>query len=208
LQQNSRAKDYIDKAYDKGIAVVVVDHDAPGSKRDAYIGTNKLLLGKKAGQMVFKYGEADSQTLIILGSDYTDPSGSATNNYMNGFRQVMEESKLSADILIAYASQNHVELILEEALIEGRINVVVCTDPQDTIRVMHQLIDFNRVKDIVLIGSGDLPQIQQAVRDGIIKASVVVDYKQMGVEAMEAYLSLTRGLAQTAYKTIPIDVLE
>ncbi len=208
LKQNSIAKDYIQAATEQGIKVVVVDHDVADSRRDAYVGANKLLMGKKAAEMVQKNQKKPVQVLVILGDAYSEKPGIALNHYLNGFRQIVEENKEFISLEVAYTNTLPAELILDKALGTQQVNTVVCTDPLDTIKVMNLLVDYNRIQDIMLIGSGNLPEITAAVTKKIIPASIVVDYHLMAVETINAFVSLTSRQTQTAYKLIPIEVLE
>lgn len=208
LKQNNLAKDHILAATEKGIKVVVVDHDAPDSRRDAYVGTNKLLMGKKAADIAQKYQKKPIHALVILGDAYSEMPGIAQNHYLNGFRQIVEENSEFKSFDAKYTNTLPAELILDQALEAQLVNTVVCTDPLDTIKVMNLLVDYNRIQDIVLIGSGNLPEITEAVTKNIIPASIVVDYRLMAIETIEAFISLTSRQTQTAYKLIPIEVLE
>lgn len=208
LKQNGIAKDYIQAATEQGIKVVVVDHDVADSRRDAYVGANKLLMGKKAAEMVKKNQKKPISVLVILGDAYSEKPGIALNHYLNGFRQIVEENKEFVSLEVAYTNALPAELILDKALETQQVNTVVCTDPLDTIKVMNLLVDYNRIQDIMLIGSGNLPEITAAVTKKIIPASIVVDYHLMAVETINAFVSLTSRQTQTAYKLIPIEVLE
>lgn len=214
LRQNQEAKQQIIEAVAAGLRVVVIDHDTPDSKRDAYIGANPLLVGKMAGAMSVKYYNKLPQdrkvlsALVLLGASHKDTSGLASNAYLNGFNQSILTFYKNAEIRVAYTENLAAEIIVESELKLGSANVIVCTDPEDTVKIMNLLVDYNRVGDTVLIGSGNQPMVADGVSKGLIEASVLVDYQTMGQEALRLMTSILSEAAATAYQLIPIDVIE
>ncbi len=210
LRKNAGATNYIQKAVQSGMRVVVIDHDAPDSLRDAYIGANPVLVGKKAAEMAIKWAKPiqSQSVMVLLGASHQDATGIASSAYLNGFRQGVENALNPTNIEVVYTSELASEVIIENALKAGKVQIFVCTEPEDTIKAMNVLIDYNRIKEVVLIGSGNIPQVVDGVEKGLIEASIQVDYVAMGVEAMRLMTKLIGDNAPTAYQLMPINVIE
>lgn len=229
LRQNQGAKEEIQAAIEKGLRVVVVDNDAPDSMRDAYVGANPLLVGKMAAAMTVKYyktlppiettaalsttpatpvSKAQLSVLLLLGPSYQDSAGLSSNAYLNGFQQGVTTFDRNASVQVAYTRDADAQSLVEAALKANEVRAIVCTDPEDTLKVMNLLVEYNRIGDMVLIGSGNQPAVAEGVGKGLIEASVQVDYAAMGHEAVRLMTSLLEDDAPTAYQLMPIDVLE
>lgn len=215
LRQNQGAKEEIQAAIEKGLRVVVVDNDAPDSMRDAYVGANPLLVGKMAAAMTVKYyktlppaTKAQLSVLLLLGPSYQDSAGLSSNAYLNGFQQGVNTFDRNAAVQVAYTRDTDAQSLVEAALKANAVGAIVCTDPEDTLKVMNLLVEYNRIGDMVLIGSGNQPAVAEGVGKRLIEASVQVDYAAMGQEAVRLMTSLLEDDAPTAYQLMPIDVLE
>jgi ribose transport system substrate-binding protein len=57
----------MDRAYDMGIPVVLVDTDAPWDKKAAYVGTNNVIGGNLAGEYIARRLEGKGKVALISG---------------------------------------------------------------------------------------------------------------------------------------------
>jgi ribose transport system substrate-binding protein len=208
LKSNSEAKENIIKMQQNGIFTVLVGNDSPESYRDVYIGSNKFNAGKVSAALATEGRLDKAKVLLLLGRDYESSSGSAKNNFLNGFRPANSEGMDLEVVFIGYTAQTRAELLLEKHLSEDSINTVICTDPLDTTRVMNLLVDLNRVSDIRLIGSGDLEATLEGIKKGIVYASINLGFDIMGDEAIRALIALNQEESQSSYVNIEINVLE
>jgi ribose transport system substrate-binding protein len=191
-----------------GIFTVLVGNDSPESYRDVYIGSNKFNQGKVSAALATEGRLDKARVLLLLGRDYESSSGSAKNNFLNGFRPDNSDDVDLEIIYIGYTAQTRAELLLEKHLSEESINTVICTDPLDTTRVMNLLVDLNRVSDIRLIGSGNLEATLEGIKKGIVYASINLGFDIMGDEAIRALIALNQNESQSSYVNIEINVME
>jgi len=79
----------IDAAIAKGIPVIAIDSDAPGSKALCFIGTNNFDAGRMGGRRLIK--ELNGKGGVIL---YTMPSQPNLEERVRGYKDVLESSSV------------------------------------------------------------------------------------------------------------------
>lgn len=207
LSNNQLARNQIRKCHDKGIRVVTIGNDSPDSQRDAYIGTNKFNLGQTTAGIIDEANETPAEVLLILSSEYTDQNGASSNSYLNGIHEYNSQNPSISSLSVEYSSKKRAELIINDLIYRQEIRTVVCTDPIDALRVVKVLIDLNKVGQIQVIASGEIPEILDYLKKKTIYASVVEDYASLGELSVEALHTLMLNDRQSAYINIPIKVL-
>lgn len=207
LSNNQLAKDQIMRSHEKGIKVVTLGNDSPDSQRDAYIGTNKFNLGQTTAAIIDDANLSPASVLLILSSEYTDQNGASSNSYLNGIHEYNAKNPSINAITVEYTAKKRAELIISDLINRQELGTVVCTDPIDALRVVKVLIDLNRVGQIQVIASGDIPEVLDYLKKGTIYASVVEDYGSLGKMSVEALYTLMQNERQSAYINIPIKVL-
>jgi ABC-type sugar transport system substrate-binding protein len=70
---------------------------------------------------------------------------------------------------------------------------VVCTSSDDTLEVVHVLIDLNRDNDITVIGYSNSPQIRDYIRKNNIYGSVYEDPKETGYQSVASLVRILNG---------------
>lgn len=207
LSNNQLAKDQIQSSKDLGIRLVTIGNDSPDSKRDAYIGTNKFNLGQTTAEIIDQANEEPVDVLLLLSSEFTDQGGASSNSYLNGIHEYNGRSTAIKSLTLEFSSKKRAELIINDLINKQEIGTVVCTDPIDALRVVKVLIDLNKVGQIQVIASGEIPEIVDYLKKGTIYASVVEDYGSLGKMSVEALYTLMLNDRQSAYINIPIKVL-
>lgn len=207
LSNNQLAKEQIQKCHEKGIRVVTIGNDSPDSQRDAYIGTNKFNLGQTTAEIIDSANPTPAEVLLILSSEYTDQNGASSNSYLNGIHEYNAKNPSISNLTVEYSSKKRAELIINDLIYRQQIRTVVCTDPIDALRVVKVLIDLNKVGEIQVIASGEIPEILEYLKKKTIYASVVEDYGSLGKMSVEALHTLMLNDRQSAYINIPIKVL-
>lgn len=207
LSNNQLARDQILRSHSQGIRVVTIGNDSPDSQRDAYIGTNKFNLGQTTAGIIDSANESPADVLLILSSEYTDQNGASSNSYLNGIHEYNAQFPSISSLTVEYSSKKRAELIINDLIDRQQIGTVVCTDPIDALRVVKVLIDLNKVGQIQVIASGEIPEILDYLKKKTIVASVVEDYGSLGRMSVEALHTLMLNDRQSAYINIPIKVL-
>ncbi|MBT8237578.1 MAG: substrate-binding domain-containing protein, partial [Croceitalea sp.] len=76
----------IEKAYDKGIPIIVLDRKVNTGKYTAFIGADNLEVGRNAGRYIASTPQENSNVIELRGSDVSSP----VNERSQGFRQIID----------------------------------------------------------------------------------------------------------------------
>ncbi len=161
----------IDKAMDQGVPIVAIDGDAPNSKRIAYSGTDWVELGKAQAQEMAKLlgGKGTVMLSAVLPNDNTlkarrgieeemaNHPGIKIFGLQNDKAQVEEAARLTAE-----AIQAHPE-------INGFIGINGASGPG----IARAVEEAGKIGEIKVVCVDNTPDINEAVKKGVIQASVV-----------------------------------
>jgi ribose transport system substrate-binding protein len=208
LSNNELAKGFITSAIKEGIKVVTIGNDSSSSGRNAYIGTNKYNLGVTTGSSIIKSAGEKQNVLVLLGSEYSNQTGSSNNNYINGILSITNQSK-NINVDYEYTSnQNRAEIVVRNSLRDKDIDYIIVTDEIDSIRVTKTLIDINKINSVAVISSGDHPDILDYVKKGTVELSIVQNYELMGEKSLKILYLICNDRALTSYTSIPFKVID
>lgn len=77
----------VEKAYDKGIPVILLDRQIPGEKYTAYIGGDNVEIGREAGEWIAKKLNGKGVVLMIEGKAGAGPTNDRKNGAMESFKK-------------------------------------------------------------------------------------------------------------------------
>lgn len=183
-------KNLIEKAIGRGIPVITVDTDAPGTKRLTYVGTDNVGSGKKLGEVVINFIQhsVNSPKLprigIIIGS-HDSPN---QQERLQGFLSMIEavpSIKVSA-VGVSNISRIQATQAAEKMLREDpNINVMVGTSALDAAGILQAVKKLNMSDRVKIFGFDDLEETKQAISKGEIEATVIQKPEEMGREAIK-----------------------
>lgn len=209
LDNNTLAEPYVEACHEAGIFVINIGNDSAELLRDVYIGTNKFSTGEKAGQLASEAVKENGKIAIVLGNEYQEKEQKNTSNFVSGVYESVSKLALLNVSRIDYTQTRRAEIIMDEILDESpNINVIICTDPVDAIRMTRVLVDRNKVGDIEVISSGDTPDIKESINNQVIYATIVEDYEALGYLSMEYLYQLLNGESVSSYINIPTEIID
>lgn len=189
--------------------MINIGNDSAALLRDVYIGTNKFSTGEKAGRLAAEAVDENGKIAIVLGSEYQENDQQNISNFVSGIYESVSKLALLKVSRIEYSESKRAEIIMDDILDESpNINVIICTDPVDAIRMTRVLVDRNKVGDIEVISSGDTPDIKESINNQVIYASIVEDYEALGYLAMQYLYQLLNGESVSSYINIPTDIID
>lgn len=208
LGNNASAQRDVAACVEQGIKVVAVGNAPLELQRDIYVGTNKYNMGRRAADVVREAIHNSGAVGIVLGSEYRDAERIATNNFVNGFKEGVAAQEGIALEALLYTHGTRVEVLMDDIIRSGdTLNALICSDPQDAMRIIRVLVDRNRVGDMVVIGSGNTPDILEALDKGMLYASLVEDHEEIGASALFHLTQLLEGQPGSNYVNVPFQVL-
>lgn len=197
------------------IPVVLINHNIPNDQPWPFIGTNNFDMGRRIGVI--------SQTLkpdtgpLRLALVYSDK---APGIYAE--RELVEmgvAAALGENAVPIMSFRTRLNPLDAEALLyrlfrsaeapEGApsINVIVFTDPSDTLAAAQTLVDMNLVGRVQVIGFGADPGVMETIQKGIVACSVAINPERIGYEAVRSLTALrTTGYTSTSIDT-GIDII-
>lgn len=209
LGDNVLATEAINQLKDAEMKVVVVGTDAPESPRDVYIGTNKFNMGRRVGELAAEAINNDGKIGVILGSEYLENKSIATNNFVNGVLDIVSKFENVSLSMIRYSRSMRAELIMDEILdTQNMVDLLICTDPVDVNRIMRVLVDRNRVGDVKIVASGEMPEILDGIKKKMLISSMVEDFSQLGAMATEHLVRVISGERVSTYINVPFEIVD
>lgn len=197
------------------IPVVLINHNIPNDQPWPFIGTNNFDMGRRIGMVSQTLKpEADPLRLALVYSD------KAPGIYAE--RELMEmgvAAALGENAVPIMSFRTRLNPLDAEALLyrlfrnaeapEGAlsINVIVFTDPSDTLAAAQTLVDMNLVGRVQVIGFGADPGVMETLQKGIVACSVAINPERIGYEAVRSLTALrTTGYTSTSIDT-GIDII-
>lgn len=183
----------VEKAYDSGIPVIVIDRKILSDKYTCFIGADNELIGKEAGEYAAKLLHGKGSVVEIWGLKGSTPAIERHDGFMEGIKDY-------PGIKIIY-SQDGAWLrekgrsIMENALQRfDKIDLVFAQNDPMAMGAYLAAKDVGREKDIHFIGIDGLPGPGggiQAVADGQLNATFI--YPTGGKIAVQTALKILKG---------------
>jgi ribose transport system substrate-binding protein len=182
----------IDKAEAAGIPVVLVDTDAPGSRRDAYIGTDNYAAGQEAARLMMQAIGRDAEIGIITGPAEADNQ----KLRISGFRKVLSAYP-GLRIVDTQIGNSEFLLVRErlQAMLSAHpgISALFGADGYGALAGAAIVRQLDRVGKIAIIGFDASDDVVENIRNGIIDAVIVQDNYQMGYQAVRVLAGIKSG---------------
>ncbi|HBY58621.1 MAG TPA: sugar ABC transporter substrate-binding protein [Solibacterales bacterium] len=162
-------KDEIDAAIAKGIPVVTMDADTPGSKRLTFIGTNNYQAGQMGGRVAVKALSGKGNVVF-----YTMPGQANLDERLDGYKSILAESPgikiqqvvdVKGDPRIAFDTTK--ELIAKEPSPDA----FVCLEASSCEEVADVLTRENKTGKVVIAMDTDAGTLEW-IKKGAIVATI------------------------------------
>lgn len=188
VNNNPESEIALKTAQQKGIPVLTLENDPFPSLRQSFVGVSSYELGKRLGSLVYSCAGSTARVLVIL-------DDTAVQSYESILLSSLQETVSSylgikVQTLVKEETQTYAyeEAVRRRIMDDPDLDVVICLNVEDTMRVTQTVIDLNQSDRISILAFRESPEILEYVRKGIIYAVVAVDAHEMGVKAAEAML--------------------
>ncbi|NNM17393.1 MAG: substrate-binding domain-containing protein, partial [Croceitalea sp.] len=184
----------VEKAYDKGIPVIVLDRKVNTGKYTAFVGADNLEVGRNAGRYIASSSKESVNVIELRGSDFSSP----VNERSQGFRQIidtLEKVTLLGNIKgIDSGIPKEKFRKLLDSLSNRKIDYVYAFNDEMALQAWEVARDINREREIKFIGvdglAGGDGGIESVLR-GILEATIL--YPTGGAEAIELAIKAVKG---------------
>lgn len=184
----------INKAADAGIPVILIDTDAPDSKRDYYAGTSNFAAGKAAGEALIEATGGKANIGIITGAI----NAANLNERIDGFKEAIKDQP---DMKILAIEPSDTDLLKATEKAQSLIQTypelnaffgVSATDVQGAAKVV---VEQNKVGQVNLVGFDDMDDTLKYIKDGVVNATIVQKPFEMGRLGVELLVQIKEGKA-------------
>lgn len=187
----------IERAFDAGIPVILVDRDVKTEKFSAYIGGDNKEVGVMAGEYVdalyddFKARHGDKTPTVVEIQGTTDIMPVRARHF--GFTQVMNAHSISFTSRVCNFHQHMAAAVADSLIDNGLTPAIVYTHNDNmAIGIVDRLDERDKQGCIDIVSVDGSPQFgMKMVVDGTIKATV--KYPTGGSEAVRTALDILEG---------------
>lgn len=188
----------INKAINSGIPVVLIDTDAPKSKRDGYIGTANYKAGVEAGKAMIKATSGKAVIGIITASR----DAANLNERIEGFRQSI---KNQPGMEIAAVEEGKSDLLLITEKVQKmlkknkKITAIFCCEGYGAIGTGKVIQSEGLTGKLTVIGFDDVAETIDYIKKGIIYGTIVQKPYQMGYLSVKLLYDIMRGKSHSNF---------
>lgn len=195
--ENERMIPLIEKAWNSQIPAITIASDLPDSGRIGYVGTNNYRVGFMAGKTLTRgrYNRIRPNFAVLSPLTGADTQMSVAESLkVFGFREAISANRTN----IPFWERSNPTLIDSMVVVRSilkkypSLDGIYATYPEGTLAAAKVIKETNSLTKIQIIGHGDLPEIREQIRSGIINASIVEYPYQMGYTAVKEMLRYIR----------------
>lgn len=204
-----RLTEPVEQAIEAGIPVVTVDSDVDSERVRAFVGTNNVEAGRRAGHAALERVPADATIAIVSHV----PGVATAIEREAGVRAVLEDRPAGRTIGPAYAmnDEERARQIVEE-LVSDRVGVdaIVALNETSTVGVGRAIEDLGLAGSVVVVGFDASTEEISLLERGVVQALVVQKPFNMGYLSLRTIATLIRGgeteqLIDTGSEVVTVD---
>lgn len=195
--------DILKRATAKHIPVVTMNQNLGDIEKVSHIDLNQYSIGSRLAGVLNLKGLDDGSIIILERSDEKlEERAVGLFDNLEGNHQIIIESleQVQGDVINAEGITRQIIAKYDD------ISAIVCSDSGVTIGVVQGVKDANAVGDIEVVGFGFTDEIRQFIEKDVIYATVVANYKEAGIKAIETMVNHLDYRFVSAYQNIPIVV--
>ncbi len=197
--EDSRITNLIHQAYAAGIPVVTVRNDNTSSERVSFVSFSNASLSREYGAKIceiarekLKNTQGPVRVCVLLDADSTNSNQSIV---LTGIQDYISNQNMADQVQIETTQIHSNSVFSTEEEIrdlfmrsDGRIpaDIMVCMNLQNTTCVYQTVLDYNLVGKVEILGFYSSDTIRSALEKDIIRATIMVDTRQMGRDCVDA----------------------
>ena len=193
----------IDAAVDAGITVVTFCTDAPESKRSAYVGTSGFGAGKSAGIALAELMGGKANINVISGQEAQPDLNERIDGFKAGMADYPDMEVTSIDYSGEQGLAKNISDLQARLVSDPDVDAFFSSHAEGGMALSTVYPDFtDKLDGTSSIVFDDMPQTLDAIRDGIVDATIVQRQYNWGFGAIyQVHRLLQAGLPPTADST-------
>lgn len=194
----------IEKAYDSGIPVILVDRKVSSQKYTAYVGGDNRMVGKMAADFIIARAGEDDAVFEIEGDTGITP----VQDRHEGFSRTLSEAGMDCHSVACFWRPELIRAFVDSIVQNGiRCDYLFCHNDGMAIRVLEAMDDYGLRTPFKIVGvDGWAYEGVQQVKEGRFAATVY--YPTGGLEAMRVAAAILHGDAYERETVIPPMIID
>lgn len=189
-----------------GIPIIQIENEIIRDESTFFIGTNNFESGKAIGKLALMT-EADDLNIAIVYSDKNPGLMSDGNLVELGLNSILDDKINHLQTEVTSMNPLDAEKLTYQLMRqEEKLDIIVLTDPNDTLVAVQAIIDMNLVGSVKIIGFGDDEKIHEYIDKGIILGSIIRNPYRIGYSAVMALEELTTNGYTSAFVDTGISI--
>lgn len=194
--ESQEIKDLVAEAEANGIPVVTVLTDISNSSRKSFIGVGGYNLGKAYAREIIRIATSDTQKILLLIDNNKEENNQRivlasmkeTITSEGNFLNLDFETKL-VDNYSSFSAEEDIRDIFLNT--EALPDMIICLNEENTISAYQNVVDYNIVGKIEIIGYYTSETILKAIEKNVIASTIAVDTGLMGkacIDTLHTYI--------------------
>ena len=191
----------------EGIPIIQIENEILSDENSFFIGSNNFESGKAIANLALKAKEDDLNIALIY-SDKSPGLMSDGNLVELGLNSILHDKINHLQTEVTSMNPLDAEQLTYQLMHqEQKLDVIVLTDPNDTLVLVKTIIDMNLVGSVKIIGFGDDESIKEYIDKEIILGSIIRNPYDIGYSAVMALQELKTNGYTSAFVDTGISVL-
>jgi ribose transport system substrate-binding protein len=202
----------LQKANRAGIAVFTLSSDVEIDNRTSYIGSNPYSIANLYANSLVENLTTQKKVMVLGGNTISINTANAFVNNIQTAMTTMElpNGPLEFDVRTvestdAFATEEYVQNLFKE---NDLAPIVICLDGESTASFYQAMIDYNKVGQIMLLGTNKSQTVLTGIKQHVITSTVFVDPAAIGKAAAEAYIELRGAGYVSEYISVEANIID
>ena len=183
-------KPFIDELAEK-ITVVTCDSDIPGSKRKCYIGTDNIVAGRQAGEMIKEVLPNGGKIMLFVGKQDTQNA----KERIQGIKEAIAGTKIEIiDVRTDNTDQVRAKSNVADTLV-AYPDLACCVGlwNYNGPAILNAVADAGKLGQVKIVCFDENEETLTGVRDGHIYGTVVQQPYEFGYRSMKVLADIIKG---------------
>ncbi len=206
-KKDEQTLDNFTKIESAGIPIIQIENEIIRNESTFFIGTNNFESGKAIGQLALKTGK-DLLNIALIYSEKNPGLISDRNLVEMGLLSTLGEKVNNLKTEKTNLNPLDAERLTYELIRQfPAIDIIVLTDPNDTLVTVQAIIDLNLVGEIQVIGFGEDEIIQEYINKNLVLGTIVRNPFRIGFSAVMALQEINENGYTSAYVDTGINII-